>query len=164
MPFLILFIVLPILELTVMIKVGTAIGALSTLGLILLTAIVGMVLIRAQGLMTLLRAREKLAEGTLPARELAEGFLLAFAGALLIVPGFITDAMGALLLLPPLRKALAGAALKALQMKGTVTMYQSHSVGGERDVFDATDNRITRQPGQRQPPADVIDGEYRRED
>ncbi len=164
MPFLILFIVLPILELTVMIKVGTAIGALSTVGLILLTAIVGMVLIRAQGLMTLLRAREKMAAGTLPARELAEGFLLAFAGALLIVPGFITDALGALLLLPPVRKALAGSALKALQMKGSVTMYQSHSVGGERDVFDATDNRITRQPGQRQPPADVIDGEYRRED
>ena len=107
---------------------------------------------------------KKLAEGTLPARELAEGFLLAFAGALLIVPGFITDAMGALLLLPPLRKALAGAALKALQMKGSVTMYQSHSVGGERDVFDATDHRITREPGQRNSRPDVIDGEYRRED
>lgn len=158
MPFLLIFLLLPVLELAVLIKVGGQIGVLATLALIFLTAIIGIVLIRAQGLMTLLRAREKLAEGTLPARELAEGFLLALAGALLIAPGFVTDTLGFLLLVPPLRHALAGSALRALQVKGAVTMVRT--VHTERDVFDATDNRLQGRRGQ----PDIIDGDFRRDD
>lgn len=163
MPLFVLFILLPLLELALLIMVGAEIGVLATLGLIFLTAVLGIAVIQAQGFMTLLRAREKLAEGTLPARELAEGFLLALAGALLIAPGFITDTLGLLLLLPPLRRLLAGSALRALQMKSQVRFYTHHSTG-EREVFDAADNRLTRQPSPRNGRPDVIDGDFRRDD
>ena len=108
MPLLFIFILVPMIELAVLIKVGSHIGVLWTLALIFLTAIIGVTLLRAQGLATLMRAGQRLQEGQLPAQELAEGFLLALAGALLITPGFVTDAIGFTLLLPGVRGHFAG--------------------------------------------------------
>ena len=71
--FLFLFIVMPIVEMTILIKVGTMIGALNTIGLVLLTAIIGAALLRQQGLATLLKANQRLNSGELPAKEVAEG-------------------------------------------------------------------------------------------
>ncbi|MDO6749638.1 FxsA family protein, partial [Gilvimarinus sp. 1_MG-2023] len=82
MPFLVLFIVVPLLELAVLIKVGGYIGVIWTLVIIFLTAIIGVNILKKQGMDVLMRASQKMQEGTLPARELAEGFLLALAGAL----------------------------------------------------------------------------------
>ncbi|MEC8523524.1 MAG: FxsA family protein, partial [Pseudomonadota bacterium] len=100
MPLLIIFILVPMAELAVLIKVGSAIGVLWTLALIFLTAIIGVHLLRQQGLATLMKANERMQQGALPAQELAEGFLLALAGALLLTPGFLTDAFGFSLLMP----------------------------------------------------------------
>lgn len=104
---LLLFILVPIIEMTVLIQVGSEIGALATVALVFLTAIVGVTLIRKQGLETSLKAQEKMRRGELPASEVAEGIMLMFAGLCLLIPGFVTDAMGALLLVPPLRKLFA---------------------------------------------------------
>ena len=104
---LLLFILVPIIEMTVLIQVGSEIGALTTVGLVFLTAILGVTLIRKQGLETSLKAQKKMQRGELPASEVAEGLMLMFAGLCLLIPGFVTDAMGALLLIPPLRKLLA---------------------------------------------------------
>ncbi|MBJ7553382.1 FxsA family protein [Marinomonas spartinae] len=104
---LLLFILVPIIEMTVLIKVGSHIGALATIGLVLLTAILGVTIIRKQGLETALKAQEKMARGELPASEVAEGIMLIFAGLCLMMPGFITDAIGGLLLIPPLRRLFA---------------------------------------------------------
>lgn len=158
MPLLLIFVILPIIELTVLIKVGSHIGVLWTLALIFLTAIVGVTLLRAQGLATLMRASRKLEEGTVPAQELAEGFLLALAGALLITPGFVTDAFGFALLVPALRHKFLGSVLKMLQLRSVGGM--SRTVYEEQEVFRRPEQQIHRNSGQ----TDIIDGEYRRED
>ncbi|MDF1763825.1 MAG: FxsA family protein, partial [Oleibacter sp.] len=106
LPLLLIFIVIPMIELVLLIKVGSTIGILPTLGLILLTAFIGVNLLRRQGMATLMRARQNMEQGKLPAQELAEGFLLALAGALLLTPGFVTDAIGFTLLVPSMRKRL----------------------------------------------------------
>jgi UPF0716 protein FxsA len=106
MPLLIIFIVIPLIELAVILKVNSFIGIGWTLWLIVITAFVGVRLLRQQGLSTLLRANQKMQQGQIPAQELAEGFLLALAGALLLTPGFVTDGFGFILLVPVTRKAL----------------------------------------------------------
>ena len=105
--FLILFFVIPVVEIYFLIKVGSIIGAFSTILLILATAIIGAFLLRQQGLSTLSRFQNNLASGTLPAQEIIEGILLAVGGALLMTPGFVTDAMGFACLIPFTRKLLA---------------------------------------------------------
>lgn len=102
-----------------LIRVGGYIGALPTIALVMLTAVVGVFLLRLQGLATLTRGLGRLQGGQLPAREVAEGLLLAVAGALLITPGFVTDAGGFLLLLPPVRAALAERLLSRVVVAGT---------------------------------------------
>ncbi|MDY6829323.1 MAG: FxsA family protein [Pseudomonadota bacterium] len=103
-----IFILTPLIEMVVLIKVGQRIGALTTVGLVVLTAAVGLALLRREGLRTLLRAQSRLNSGQVPAQELLEGILLAAGGALLLTPGFITDAIGFICLVPPSRKWLAG--------------------------------------------------------
>lgn len=102
--FLLLFILMPILELWVLIKVGTLIGVTNTVLLVLATAVVGVLLLRQQGFATLFRARQRIDSGELPAQEILEGMILAASGALLLTPGFVTDVMGFSGLLPPLRR------------------------------------------------------------
>lgn len=104
--FLLLFITVPLAELYVLIEVGSGIGGLPTIGLCLLTALIGGLIIRWQGLNTLIRARRQMLVGEIPARHGLHGLLLAVAGVLLFTPGFITDTVGFLLLIPPLRSWL----------------------------------------------------------
>jgi UPF0716 protein FxsA len=109
---LLLIIAVPVVELYVLIKIGAVIGALPTLGLVILTAMVGAALLRQQGLVTLHRFRNALDEGYLPAMEIVEGVALLVGGVLLLTPGFVTDAVGLLLLMPTTRKAMLKAAVK----------------------------------------------------
>ena len=104
---LLLFIVMPVVEMWLLITVGRQIGALPTIGLVLLTAVVGVALLRAQGFATLFRARQKMDIGELPAMEMAEAIVLAVCGALLLTPGFATDVLGFAGLIPPVRLWLA---------------------------------------------------------
>ncbi len=97
---------LPFLEIAVFIKVGELIGVAPTVALTLLASAAGVVLMRAQGLATLARAREATERNKAPVAELLDGLAILLAGALLIVPGFITDALGLLLFVPPLRRAV----------------------------------------------------------
>lgn len=101
------FILVPLLEIGLFIEIGGAIGALSTIALVILTAILGVSLLRLQGLITLARIREKLDQGEIPATDLAEGLILLVAAVLLLTPGFFTDAVGFLSLVPALRRPLA---------------------------------------------------------
>lgn len=98
-----LFIVVPIAELYVIIQVGEWIGVWPTLLLLLLDAIVGSWLLKHEGRAAWRRFNEALAERRIPAKEVADGFLVILGGALLIAPGFITDIFGILLLVPPTR-------------------------------------------------------------
>ncbi|MEQ9021528.1 MAG: FxsA family protein [Pseudomonadales bacterium] len=107
MPYLfLLFLFMPVIEIWLIIQVGSSIGAGWTIMLIFFTAFLGAILLRQQGFSTLFRARQKMDDGQVPAGEMLEGLMLAFAGALMLTPGFVTDAVGFLLLLPPVRALL----------------------------------------------------------
>ena len=103
---LLLFMLIPIVEMWILIEVGGWIGALPTIGLVVLTAMIGLSLLKQQGLSTLLRARRKMDEGAIPASELVSGVMIAVGGALLLTPGFVTDALGFALLIPQTRQWL----------------------------------------------------------
>ncbi len=108
----ILFLFIPLGEIYVLLEVGSIIGVLPTVAMIVLTAITGAGLIRIQGLFTLARVRQSLDQGQLPAIELLEAACLLVAGALLLTPGFITDGLGFTLLIPGLRRGMIAAVLK----------------------------------------------------
>ena len=142
------FLLVPVAEIWVLIEVGSVIGALPTVGLVVLTAVVGAGLIRAQGLATLERARAAADRGDVPAMELLDGVCLLVAGAFLLTPGFVTDTLGFLLLVPALRRS-------------------AFVVLVERGMVQAA-TRGPRGPGHRpdETPGGgrIIDGEFRRED
>ena len=97
------FLLIPLAELYVLIEVGSRIGALNTVILVVLTAVTGAALARIQGAATLARIRASLAVGVTPAREMLDALMIFVAGLLLLTPGFLTDACGLLLLFPPTR-------------------------------------------------------------
>ena len=115
---------IPLLEVYLLIRIGSQIGALSTVALIIATAVLGAFLLRQQGLSTLARVRGSLDRGELPAVEMVEGVILMVTAVLLLTPGFFTDAVGFAVLMPPLRRRLAEAMLARMQF---------HVVGVQRD-------------------------------
>ena len=98
--------VIPVVEIYFLIQVGEQIGALWTVLLVVLTAVIGVRLLKQQGLSTLMKAQQKMQTGALPATEMVEGIGLLIAGAFLLTPGFFTDFIGFLLLIPASRKAI----------------------------------------------------------
>lgn len=116
------FVAVPIIEITVIIKVGGIIGAWQTVGLIVLTAAVGTTLVRAQGFQILARAQKSLNQGQFPAAEMVDGMGLLVAGVLLLTPGFVTDALGLALVIPPLRRAIAGLIWRWARNRGGIHM------------------------------------------
>lgn len=150
-----LFVIVPLIEMWLLIEVGRVIGAPLTILAVAFTAIVGVALLKRQGVDTLSRANQKMAQGELPASEVFEGLLLAVGGALLLTPGFVTDILGFSCLLPASRKYWARTAFKYwasnVQMSGAAQWTQSRS---------------TSEHGRSSRPqhGDLIDGEYRRDD
>ena len=110
--FFLIFIVLPALEIFFMIKIGSEIGALNTLALIFLTAILGVFFARVQGIQTLKSGLINLYQNKVPVYELISGASIAFAAVLLIIPGFLTDLIGFLFLIPFTRRVLFKIILK----------------------------------------------------
>ncbi len=108
------FLVTPIVELVVIVRVAGSAGVLNTIGLLILVSMVGAWLVRREGLGILRRAQGEMAEGRMPGRELVDGLLVLFAGALMLTPGFVTDAIGLLLLFPPSRMVIRGIATRRL--------------------------------------------------
>ncbi|MDC2986631.1 FxsA family protein [Candidatus Pelagibacter bacterium] len=105
-PFFLIFICLPAIEIYFMIKVGAEVGALNTIGLVFLTAIIGVYFAKLQGIQTLKSGMINLYQNKIPIYEVMSGASIAIAALLLIVPGFFTDFMGFLLLIPITRKIL----------------------------------------------------------
>ncbi|QSR34053.1 biotin--acetyl-CoA-carboxylase ligase [Marinobacterium iners] len=128
-----LFIIIPIIEITVLIQVGQAIGAWYTVGLVLLSAFIGVNMLRHQGLSTLARAQQRMDQGEVPGQEMAEGILLAVGGALLVTPGFVTDVIGFSCLIPAARCAL----IKPLIGRFTVVAATHRNQTEEMHVYTA---------------------------
>ena len=111
-PFFLIFICIPAFEVYLLIKVGGQVGALNTIGLIFLTAIIGLYFAKHQGLKTLKTGMVNLYQNKIPIYEIMSGASIAFAALLLIIPGFFTDFVGFLLLIPFTRKILFSLLLK----------------------------------------------------
>jgi len=114
----VLFILIPLLELYVLIEVGSGIGGMPTIALCLLTAALGGLIIRWQGMSTLIDAQKRMAHGEIPAEHGFHGLMIALAGILLFTPGFVTDTAGFLLLVPPLRRLIINKLLPVQQIGG----------------------------------------------
>jgi UPF0716 protein FxsA len=99
----VVFLVVPVAELAVIIAVGSEIGVFNTIGLLIVVSVVGAWLAKREGLGVLRRIQAQLDAGRMPGSELVDGFLVLFAGALLLTPGFLTDCLAIALLLPPVR-------------------------------------------------------------
>lgn len=153
-----LFIVIPIAEMWLLIEVGSEIGALNTVALVFLTAIIGFALLRHQGVSTLARAQQRMAQGQMPAKEMAEGICLAVGGALLLTPGFITDAFGFVCLLPGLRHVFLSALLSKMQVKA------GQGFGGNFHAGQTFDHDGSAQSQSEPAKPDVIEGQFKRND
>ena len=139
----VLFLIIPIIEVYLIIEVGGIIGAGWTILLIVLTAVVGVNLLRQQGISTLMRANQAMSQGQVPAMEMMEGLFLAVGGALLITPGFFTDVIGFICLIPFTRRAIIQYLLLNSTFKASYSVHRENSAGEEKRT---------------------IEGEYRRED
>jgi UPF0716 protein FxsA len=135
------FLIIPFVEIYLLLQIGGIVGVFPTIALVVLTAIIGAVLLRQQGLATWQRFQDNLAKGTLPAYEMVEGPILLVGGALLLTPGFFTDIIGFACLIPPMRKKIAQYIIEKRLVQAGVPPHQ--------------------QP-KSQP--DVIEGEFRKED
>ena len=171
------FLAVPIIEIYLLIQVGQVIGAGWTVLLVVLTAVIGVWLLKIQGLSTLTRAQRRLQENELPAREILEGMALVVAGAFLLTPGFFTDTIGFLLLFPPTRIWLASLVASRMVVSASVQGQSIHGQSNRGQPTHGQSNRGQPSHGQsnrgdplqgrsgQQHDGDVIDGvKYRRDD
>ena len=147
-----IFIAVPILEMLMLFEVADHIGGLNTAVLVMLTAAIGIQVLRQQGLSTITRAQQRLDSGELPGQEIMEGLFLAIGGAFLLTPGFITDTLGFIFLIGPTRKQLVRWLIKS----GKIGMFSSHS-GNSSFTY-------THFSSARQERDGVYEGEYSREE
>ncbi len=143
-----LFLIVPAIEIALFIEIGGVIGVPATLLLIIVTAALGVILLRIQGLMTLMRVQDSLNQGRLPALEMIEGLMLLVSGAFLLTPGFFTDALGFAILTPAIRRWAARWLLSHV-----------HLIAGGRVVYPA-EPTVHREPDGHH----TIEGEFRRKD
>ena len=136
-----IFLLVPIIEIYLLIQVGQVIGAGWTILLVVLTAVVGVWLLRIQGLSTLMRAQKKMQSGELPAVEMLEGMGLVIAGALLLTPGFFTDGFGFLLLIPLTRRWLVGQIAARMVVSGAGVAGQGPARRSQQDVIEGVNYR-----------------------
>ncbi|MCQ4319706.1 FxsA family protein [Stutzerimonas stutzeri] len=150
--FLLLFLLFPLAELALLIKVGSSIGVLPTILLLIISGMAGILLLRLAGFATAWRARERLARGELPEREMLQGLMMAVAGGLLFLPGFLSDIVALLVLFPPSRKLF-------LSFIGRRVEAQAQR---RRAFADDLRQQQERHAGPQRP--NVIEGEWERRD
>ncbi len=144
------FFSIPIVEMYLLIEVAKRIEALPTILLVMLTAVLGVSLIRQQGLSTLTKGIRRLNQAEIPAAEIIEGVLLAVAGAFLITPGFLTDFIGFMIIIPITRRITALMLLKRMAARADFRRNGSDLRGRSNKTRDASGS--------------VIEGEYEKKD
>jgi len=145
-----LFTTVSLLEIFVLVKVGSFLGAVPTIMLVIVTALIGSALVRSQGLQLVAQLQERLAKGEMPGQQLIEGIMLIITGVLLVTPGFVTDLAGLLLLQPTIRAAIAK----------TILANVNFSSASMSNGFSHTHSSFTKADID----SDVIEGEFERKD
>jgi UPF0716 protein FxsA len=129
-----LLLIVPLIEISLFVVIGQAIGLWPTLLGIIVLAIIGSTIIRHQGLKLLLEIRSTMGRGQLPARALADAMLVTIAGVFMVVPGYFTDFLGLLLLIPPLRSALYLFLLHRLKLRPAAAAASTQGTSGPRVI------------------------------
>ena len=168
-----LFIIVPIIEITVLMQVGELIGAWPTVAIVIISAWLGAKYVRQQGLATLQSVQTKMAQGEMPSGEIVTGLMLLVAGVLLVTPGFVTDVFGLLLLIPTVRQALASTVQKHIKINQassfgahahfhstSFTQDNSHTYENEVDQEDIFSPQKTMSHHQ----GETIEGDFQRKD
>lgn len=166
-----IFVVVPVIEISLLIEVGARLGGMTTIALVILTALLGASLVRSQGLKTLLSLQQRISMGEQPAQEIIEGVMLAIAGILLVTPGFMTDAIGLIFLTPWSRQWLAQQALKRIKLRGAHQgPFGGAGFGGTGFQGNTYDGEVHRQTQGESPfqhlhshtdkPEEPLEGEY----
>jgi len=159
----ILFVIVPIIEIAVLMQVGSLIGAWPTVAIVIVTAWLGAKNVRAQGLSTVQNLQMKMAHGEMPSHEIVGGLLLLVAGVLLVTPGFVTDAFGLSLLVPQVRSALVSSVqqhIKTQPMAGAGFVYSQQS---QANPFEQS-SPFEQEPTKDLHKGNTIDGEYERKE
>jgi UPF0716 protein FxsA len=154
----VLFIVVPIAELAVLIQIGQLIGIWWTIALLVADAVLGSMLARSQGRATWRRFNEALRAGRPPTREVMDGALVLFGGALLLTPGFISDILGVLLLLPPTRAVVRAVLVRRFAGRMVASMAAPRGDGPAARPRQAYDVEGTALDSEHQR----LDAEHRR--
>ena len=142
-PIFLSLILIPIVEIYLFIKIGSQIGALSTILLIFITAVIGIYYARYEGLNTLKSGIAQISKNEIPQYEMLSGAIIAFAAVLLIIPGFVTDFIGFLLIFPVTRKLLFNYFAKKFQSKQKEEDKKNNFIEGEfEDIEDSDDKKI----------------------
>jgi UPF0716 protein FxsA len=159
LPLVILFIVVPIAELAILIQVGQAIGIWWTIALLVADSVLGSMLMRSQGRAAWRRFGEATRSGRVPAREVLDGVLVIFGGALLLTPGFISDVLGLLLLLPPTRAVVRRVLVRRLAHRMGASLAGDPRTGSRPDRFatpaagyDIEGHAVEAPPDHLEPP------------
>jgi UPF0716 protein FxsA len=139
-----IFIVVPLVELYVILKVGDAIGAVWTILLLAADSVLGSLLLRAQGRSVWRRFNDTLAAGGMPHREVLDGVLIIFGGAFLITPGFLTDVVGLALLIPPTRSIVRRLLVRRLGRRVEIRTRERGDVEGTATEYDVPPGRLER--------------------
>lgn len=152
--FFLLFLVFPLLELFVLIRVGSSIGASATLLLVLASGVLGVLCIRLAGLTTALNVRQRMAQGEVPNREMLNGLLLVVAGGLLFLPGFISDVIGLIGLLPMTRSWLIK----------RIALHMTQGAGQAAGFYSAKQTYSQHSKEAQRTQVQIIEGEFERKD
>ncbi len=168
----VLFIIIPIIEITVIVQVGALLGAWPTVALVILSAWLGAKYVRQQGLATLQSVQTKMAQGQMPSSDIVTGLMLLVAGVLLVTPGFVTDILGLSLLIPNVRQAIAQLAKKHIKLNqfATGTPFQhgaANDVNSSGHVYQHEDQ--TEVFTQKSKPiahrdGETLEGEFKRKE
>lgn len=162
----VLFIIIPIIEISVIIQVGELLGMWPTVGLVILSAWLGAKYVRQQGLATLQSVQTKMAQGEMPSDDIVTGLMLLVAGVLLVTPGFVTDIFGLSLLIPQVRQTIATNVQKHIKVNqfSAGASFQHGDSGNvyehekSAEPFTSQDKPISHHQGE------TLEGEYQRKD
>lgn len=155
---LIFLLVIPLIELFVLIEVGSVIGGFTTILLIIATALLGIFFMRQQGTATIVKIKQNLADGKIPGKEILEGVFIFIGGVMLLLPGFITDTIGILFLIEPIRTLFARSFAKRQQRQYQQKNGNIYEAQWHESSNDNQDN-IPFKPNLKADNDDIIDAE-----
>jgi UPF0716 protein FxsA len=159
----VLFIIIPIIEISVLMQVGELLGLWPTIGIVILSAWVGAKYVRQQGLATLQSVQSKMAEGEMPSSEIVTGLMLLIAGVLLVTPGFVTDIFGLSLLVPSVRQMIAASVQKHINVHGHVAVNSAGASFHQGNTYEHEGFSQAPNPESKVIPehrSETIEGEF----